>query len=169
MINLNTCDRAEFKEHEANLQGFIKHLEEELHSANLRLQEYEGIQTKDEKEAEFERFWKRHQCHGNRKTTRARYLKLSKKNKDLIEMHHPKYVKATHKAAYPTRKYGEVYISKEAWFDEIPQAIQNNSYTAPPAATGSQSFVKGKINDMSKKVDPSVVSERIAKLKQIKG
>jgi hypothetical protein len=55
MIDLKTCTRADFIEAYTNLENSHKHLESEVHHLNERLQEYEGIQTDDEKEAEFQK------------------------------------------------------------------------------------------------------------------
>ena len=116
MIDLKTCTRADFIEAYENLENSYKHLENEVHYLNERLQEYEGIQTDGEKEAEFQKFWVMYEKKGNLKTTRTRWNKLSNKKKKLIFEHLPKYVKSTYKdARYPSRKNAEVYISKEAW------------------------------------------------------
>jgi hypothetical protein len=164
MIDLKTCTRADFIEAYTNLENSHKHLENEVHYLNERLQEYEGIQTDDEREAEFQKFWAMYEKKGNLKTTRTRWSKLSNKKKKLIFDHLPKYVKSTYKdARYPSRKNAEVYISKEAWLDEI---IENKDYQkfSPQPAVGSASFKPYRAPERPKTtVNPS---EFIDKLKR---
>jgi hypothetical protein len=165
MIDLSTfTKRSEFIEAWNKREEFVKHLENEVHYLNERLQEYEGIQTDDEKEAEFQKFWAMYEKKGNLKTTRARWNKLSNKKKKLIFDHLPKYVKSTYKdARYPSRKNAEVYISKEAWLDEI---IENKGYQkfSPQPAVGSASFKPYRAPERPKTtVNPSDI---IAKLKR---
>jgi hypothetical protein len=153
MIDLKTCTRADFIEAYENLENSHKHLESEVHYLNERLQEYEGIQTDGEKEAEFQKFWAMYEKKGNLKTTRTRWNKLSNKKKKLIFDHLPKYVKSTYKdARYPSRKNAEVYISKEAWLDEI---IENKDYQkfSPQPTVGSASFKPSPIKNRSKELD----------------
>jgi len=169
MIDLSTfTKRSEFIEawnkREEEHKKVVEFQDNEIHYLNERLQEYEGIQTDGEKEAEFQKFWTMYEKKGNLKTTRARWNKLSNKKKKLIFEHLPKYVKSTYKdTRFPSRKNAEVYIRKEAWLDEI---IENKDYQkfSPQPAVGSASFKPYRAPERPKTtVDPL---ERIAKLKR---
>lgn len=125
IINLETFKkRSEFIKAWDEREKYITHLETENHHLNLRLQEYEGIQTDDEKECEFQQFWKLYGKKGNLKKSRAKFKTISKKKKELISSYLPKYIKATPEKCY--RKNAEVWLHNECWNDELPeQAAQN--------------------------------------------
>ena len=110
MINLKTCNRQEFAIAYKALQKEVKALE-------LRLAEYEGIQTDDDKEAEFQKFWVMYGKKGNVKTTREKFYKLNDKKKSLIFKVVESYVKST--PDKPFRKGAESWLHKECWNDEI--------------------------------------------------
>lgn len=118
LIDLATCTRSDFIEHEANLQGYIKHLEDELERVNLINQEYEGVKPSNEDaEKEFQKFWAAYGRKGNVKQTRRRWFSLSKKKKALAMDKVKEYVKSTPDKQY--RKGGEVWLLNECWNDEI--------------------------------------------------
>ena len=147
MIDLSTATRTEFIEHTKNLEGFIKHLESEVHHLNLRLQEYEGIETEESQEDEFQKFWELYGKKGNLKTSRAKFKKLSKKKKTLIFEKLPEYIKSTPVKSF--RKNAEKWLQKECWNDEIiTQASPTSSYAAKPAVRAI--FFEGNKADESK-------------------
>lgn len=117
-INLETCKRPEFIEHEANLQGYIKHLEDELEIVNKKLQEHEGVKpTQEEAEKEFQKFWSAYGRKGNLKQTKRRWFNLSNKKRALAMDKVTAYVKSTPDKQY--RKGGEAWLLNECWNDEI--------------------------------------------------
>ena len=139
MINLTTCKRPEFIEHEANLQGYIKHLEDELEIVNKKLLEYEGIKpTQEQAEKEFQKFWGLYGRKGNVKTTRKRWFSLSKTKKALAMDKVTAYVKSTPEKCY--RKGGEVWLLNECWNDEIVEAAQ--PFGRPPAVRAMTSVIE---------------------------
>lgn len=141
MINLATCKRPEFIEHEANLQGYIKHLEDELEIVNNKLQEYEGVQlTKDQEMKEFEHcFWEPYGKKGNKKTTFKLWRKLSKKKQTVASDYAWDYAKATPDKAY--RKNAETFIRQECWNDQLPET-PNDRFGRPPAVRAMTSIIE---------------------------
>jgi len=93
MIDLKTCTRAEAIEYVANLEGCIKHLENEVHRLNEHLQEYEGIQTEDAISIEVDKFLTEYGLKRNKKQVTGLWKRLSKKKKDKIWLALPKYKK----------------------------------------------------------------------------
>ena len=82
---------------------------------------------------EFEDIWAIYEKKGNRKTAKARYIKLSESDRDAIFKHAPLYVLSTPDKKY--RKGFEVYINLECWNDEVtPNGNQDKS--GRPATTG---------------------------------
>jgi hypothetical protein len=72
----------------------------------------------------FEYFWDLYEKKGNRKTTEARYNKLSEAIRTKIINHVKQYVKATSDKQY--RKNAETYLIQEFWNDEIIQPLPPN-------------------------------------------
>ena len=158
-IDLAACSRSEAKAFVENLEGYIKHLESENHILNLKLQEYEGIETKDEFNAWFEKFWARHGKKGNRKTALARAKRLSKKVKSIIDEHHPKYVKSTPDIQF--RKNAEVYLSRECWNDEIINTGKPEPVRPIPTETSAEK--EKRLEELRQKNQKVNVKERILK------
>lgn len=117
MIDKAKATRQEFIDYLENLEGFVVFLESENHRLNLRLQEYEGIETDESKETEFQRFWVMFGKKGNLKTTKRKFSKLSKKKKTLIFEKLPAYIAATPDKTF--RKNAETWINQECWNDFI--------------------------------------------------
>jgi len=117
MINLKTCNRQEFV-------TAYKALEKEIKSLKLRLSEYEGIQSDDDKEIEFQRFWKLYGRKGSVKATRDKFIKLSKKKKEKIFEVVTDYVKSTPDRNF--RKGGESWLNKECWNDVIESEFKQS-------------------------------------------
>lgn len=67
---------------------------------------------------EFEAVWNLYEKKGNKKTARARWVRLSMKEKELIFSDIPKRARAQPEKKY--RKDFERYISNRVWEDEIP-------------------------------------------------
>lgn len=78
----------------------------------------------DEGELSFENVWILYGRKGNKKTSTARWNKLTLEAKKLARAHIPDYVAATPDEQY--RKNFEVYISREGWNDRIIKKTQNN-------------------------------------------
>ena len=73
----------------------------------------------------FEVVWGLYERKGNKKTSKAKYLKLSNDEKLALEAHIPLYVKSTPDKKY--RKNLETYINQECWNDEVITNDQNKS------------------------------------------
>lgn len=67
--------------------------------------------------AEFDLVWSMYDKKGNKKTSLAKFNKLSDSNKKLMAEHLPKYIRSTPDKQY--RKNLETYINQECWNDEI--------------------------------------------------
>lgn len=146
-IDLETCKRPEFIEHEANLQGYIKHLEDELEIVNKKLLEYEGVKpTQEEAEKEFQKFWSAYGRKGNLKQTRRRWFNLSNKKQSLAMDKVTAYVKSTPEKCY--RKGGEVWLLNECWNDEIVEAAQ--PFGRPPAVRAMTSIIEDAITETAR-------------------
>lgn len=148
MIDLKTCLRPDFIKAYQSLESENKRLSE-------RLLEYEGIQTDDEKEKEFQKFWHLYGCKGNVKTARSKFFKLSRKKKTKIFKVVKNYVKSTPDKIY--RKGGESWLHNECWNDEItggevkefirPSTGAKTMYV-PPKPTSSTVDVSDRIKQM---------------------
>ncbi|OJV89791.1 MAG: hypothetical protein BGO34_01560 [Bacteroidia bacterium 44-10] len=68
-------------------------------------------------EFSFENVWEQYGKKGNRKTSEAKWGRLSNPNKALALKHIPEYVKATPDKQY--RKNFETYINQEVWNDNV--------------------------------------------------
>lgn len=137
MINLATCNRFEFVEHEANLQGFIKHLQDELEIVNNKLLDYEGVKPEEEEaEKEFQKFWATYERKGNLKQTRRRWHSLSNTKRKLAMDKVAEYVMSTPEKCY--RKGAEVWLNNECWNDKI--FTQTNG--RPPAVRAMTSIIE---------------------------
>lgn len=76
-------------------------------------------------ELEFDAIWLTYERKGNRKTSKARYVKLSESDRDAIFKHVPIYVRSTPEKQY--RKNFEAYINQEVWNDEVVTNEKNQS------------------------------------------
>ena len=121
MIDLNTCTRPEFIEAWEEREKYVKHLEDELHIVNQKLQEYEGIQTDEELIVEVDRFLEIYGSKINRKQVTALWKKLTKRKKNkiwkvlplyLAEFPDPKFRKTPDKWLRH-EKYNDVYEAKK--------------------------------------------------------
>ena len=68
-------------------------------------------------EFSFENVWEQYGKKGNRKTSKAKWDRLSNTNKALALKHIPGYVKATPDKQY--RKNFETYLNQEVWNDNL--------------------------------------------------
>lgn len=124
-MDFKTCSRSEFI-------AEYKKLEKENRQLKKNLEEYEGSElSENEKEAEFQRFWIAYGKKGNVKTSRRRWLSLSKKKKELAMDKVAAYVKSTPDKRY--RKAGETWLNQECWNDEIesvddPKMVRSAAY-----------------------------------------
>lgn len=78
---------------------------------------YSGESKDSPIEFSFENVWEQYGKKGNRKTSKAKWDRLSKTSKALALKHIPVYVKATPDKQY--RKNFETYINQEVWNDTI--------------------------------------------------
>ena len=77
-------------------------------------------------DGQFEEVWIAYGKKGNKKTSKAKYAKLSLDEKVALYWHVPKYVLSTPDKQY--RKDFQTYINQECWNDEvIPNGQQNQS------------------------------------------
>ena len=109
MIDLKTCTRADFIEAYTNLEN-------EVHYLNERLQEYEGIQTKESIDIEVEEFLTEYGIKRNRKQVTTIWKRLSKKKKAQIKKALPLY-----KKEFPDKKFRvtpDKYLRHEKYNDE---------------------------------------------------
>jgi len=159
MIDLKTCNRSEFVESYQNLEDENKFLKSEVHHLNKRLQEYEGIQTDDDKVKEFQKFWEMFGCKGNKKTAQSKWMKLSKKKRTKIFKVVLAYVKSTPDKQY--RKGGESWLHNECWNDEIEGGSNVKEFHRPP--TGAKAMYKEPTASKPVTID---ISERIKSLKK---
>ncbi len=116
MIDLKTCTRADFIKAYTNLESAYKHLESEVHYLNDRLQEYEGIQTKESIDIEVEEFLAEYGIKRNRKQVTTIWKRLSKKKKAQIKKALPLY-----KKEFPDKKFRvtpDKYLRHEKYNDE---------------------------------------------------
>ena len=74
-------------------------------------------------EDEFDHIWILYGKKGNRKTSKAKYSKLSEANKQNLLIHIPIYVLSTPDKQY--RKNFETYINQECWNDEVTTNAEN--------------------------------------------
>ena len=164
-IDLETCKRPEFIEHEANLQGYIKHLEGELEIVNNKLQEYEGVDLLAiEPDIVFnDYFWTPYGKKGNKKTSLRKWSKLTKKAQDVVREHIPKYVKATPDKAF--RKNFETYLNQECWNDELPEAAQSFGRSAPVRA--ATSFIEDRESE-DKRLEEAAKLRRASRGRNVK-
>ena len=79
--------------------------------------EYNGESKDSSAEFSFENVWEQYERKGNRKTSKAKWDKLSISNKTLAIKHIPGYVSATTDKQY--RKNFETYLNQEVWNDNI--------------------------------------------------
>jgi len=136
--------RSQFIEAWNERELYIDHILKDLDIANEKLQEYEGIpKSKDEKEIEFQKFWKMYGRKGNLKTSRSRFNKLTDKKKALIFKVLPDYIKSTPKGKIPDRKNAETWLNQECWNDVIEgsESVRTSS---------NASFVVNPLNDTLK-------------------
>jgi len=82
---------------------------------------------------EFEKIWESYGKKGNRKTSLAKFNRMTVTNKKLMAEHLPLYVKSKPDKQY--RKNLETYINQECWNDEIitngkqsPHDLTNQNY-----------------------------------------
>ncbi len=154
MIDLKTCSRAQFFEHAQNLEGENKFLKSENHHLNERLQEYEGIQTDDEREKEFEKFFNDYGVKKNKKQTKALYFKLSKKKKNKIKKHLPLYKQETPGGLY--RVTPDKYLRHDKFNDVIkvekeyirPKSGAKAEYIPPPPSDQTTVNISERIQQM---------------------
>ena len=68
----------------------------------------------------FEEFWDLYDYKVGRKDkVRAKWGRLTVKNRELVMDHLPKYVKSTYKnGKFPCRKHPQTYLNNESWLDE---------------------------------------------------
>lgn len=78
---------------------------------------YNGESKDSPAEFSFENVWEQYGKKGNRKTSEAKWGRLSNPNKALALKHIPEYVKATPDKQY--RKHFETYINQEVWNDNV--------------------------------------------------
>jgi len=78
---------------------------------------YNGESKDSPAEFSFENVWEQYERKGNRKTSKAKWDKLSMSNKELAIKHIPVYVNATTDKQY--RKNFETYLNQEVWNDNI--------------------------------------------------
>ena len=78
---------------------------------------YNGESEDSPTEFSFENVWEQYGKKGNRKTSEAKWVRLSNTNKALALKHIAEYVKATPDKQY--RKNLETYINQEVWNDTI--------------------------------------------------
>lgn len=161
MIDLKTCTRQEMQIAWDEREGYIKHLESENHNLNLRLQEYEGIQTDDDKEVEFEKFFNDYGYKKNKKQTKKLYLKLSKKKKKKIKKHLPLYKLETPNGLY--RVTPDKYLRNEKFNDAVEAAKEFNR---PVSGAKALNPMKEKLAEMeairvSRTVDVSAIIKQL--------
>jgi len=150
MIDLKTCTRSDFVEAYQNLEGLLKHLESENRHLNERLQEYEGIQTDDDKEKEFQKWLAITENSINEKQTRKLWERMSKKKKKKAFKNYPLY-----KKEQPDKKYrvtNDKYLRHEKYNDIIKVAKEfkrpksgANAYFVQPATTTSTVDISARI------------------------
>lgn len=78
---------------------------------------YNGESNDSPIEFSFENVWEQYGKKGNKKTSNAKWNRLSNTNKALALKHIPEYVKATPDKQY--RKNFETYLNQEVWNDTI--------------------------------------------------
>jgi hypothetical protein len=84
-------------------------------------QAIENVSARTKDNSEFERVWSIYEKKGNKKTSQAKFNKLSAANKTLLCSYILKYVKATPNKAF--RKNLETFINQEAWNDTLPIVV----------------------------------------------
>ena len=118
-----------------------KQLEKEIKELKIRLAEYEPIESDQDKEAEFNKFWVMYGKKGNVKTSRKRFDKLSDKKKALIFKVLPDYILSTPDKPY--RKNAEGWLNQECWNDSIESEFKPQQR----AKVGAYKLVKKKVRD----------------------
>ena len=114
MIDLKTCLRHEFVKAYKILEGKNKELKR-------RLKQYEGEESDDEKEAEFQKFLKMYGKKANQKQARSLWFRLSKKKIAKIWDNLPGYVKETPDKNF--RVTPDKYLRHEK-FDDVFDTVQ---------------------------------------------
>ena len=89
---------------------------------NLRTKELKK-ETNNLDDSEFENVWIAYGKKGNRKTSKAKFLKLSDAKREALTNHIPDYVFSTPEKQY--RKNLETYINQECWNDEVIPNAEN--------------------------------------------
>ena len=78
---------------------------------------YNGESKDSPAEFSFENIWELYERKGNKKTSKAKWDRLSNTNKALALKHIPRYVGATPDKQY--RKNFETYLNQEVWNDNL--------------------------------------------------
>lgn len=79
---------------------------------------------------EFEQIWELYERKGNKKTSRARFAKLSREVRECIYNHLPAYLASTPDKKY--RKDFQSYLNLECWNDEVITNGQQNRPNGNP-------------------------------------
>ena len=104
-------------------------------SVNVNVNDSVSVSDKDKTldqssiDREFDHVWNLYEKKGNKKTSKARFSKLSASKKESLLNHVPNYVFSTPDKQF--RKNFETYINQECWNDEVITHEKNKSGPAP--------------------------------------
>lgn len=109
---------------------------EENKRLKAKLEQYDKPEDSSVLNDRFEKeIWEPYGKIGSKKIAFARWKRLSTVQQGEAACYIKGYVKATPKGSIPQRRRCEVYISKETWYDTLPEPT--NQYGKPDVARSS--------------------------------